>query len=145
MIMDHGGASFRRESASWRCRILARDLGGRHGMDVLVDELTAERGLGRGDRGLEEASVPEARRTAEPGELVGVEFDDFIDGEEVRLDGHLAIFLNVASWASIARLAAARIFAFRAERTGWMMRRSPSVVMSSSVSRSMSSNSRMGF
>ena len=58
---------------------------------------------------------------------------------------HLASLRRVSSWAMSARWWAARTLSFFPFRTGEMMSRSPSVLMSSSVSRSMSSNSRIGF
>lgn len=61
-----------------------------------------------------------------------------------RIGAHLASLRNVSSLASMTFFAEAST-RFRRCRTGSMMRRWPSVVISSSVSRSMSRSSRIGF
>jgi hypothetical protein len=55
-----------------------------------VDIHPAERGRGHGQRGVEQAHVPHAVRSAIAPDLIGVDAEDFVQGEEDRTAGYSA-------------------------------------------------------
>src|SRR5574341_1587826 len=88
--------------------------------------------------------VPKASGSAMSRQLLLVDEEHVGEVEELRLH-HLASLRRLSSWAAIARPRAAFTLPLFPLRIGTRTSLSPSVFMSSSVSRSMSSSSRMGF
>src|SRR2546423_2179032 len=104
-----------------------------------------ERGLRRRDRRFEHFLISCPFGAAIRSQLFVVDREDVIDGQKEQLSGtHFASFRSVASWFFIDRLTASFTRFWRADRRGEMISDSPSVRISSSVSRSIERRSRMG-
>src|SRR6266404_5607754 len=99
-----------------------------------MEKLSTKACLRRADRRLQQTQVTNSGSSAESRELLVVEENDFLNAQKEPFQTHLANRRKVLSCASMERLAASAMRRLRGERTGSMMSRLPSVVMSSSVS-----------
>jgi hypothetical protein len=97
------------------------------------------------DSGFQQGLIADAPKPAVPFNLLIMQGDHFLYGEEVRAFLHFANFRKVRSCRAITRFDAAAMRFPRSFLTGSMIKRSPSVRTSSSVSRSIPNSSRIGF